>query len=254
MKTYNNNEKQVMNSTFSSMTFANSESKIAHTKLNIASLNRLLKVGIALQTDSKNDYATYDNENQITVYISWAKAKVLHDMIEEMKNNKSVHNVCIELKGGLFKVSDGSEFGVNTPCFSITYGNENGDNVVIYQTKDNYSGAYNFDGSDYKTMPFPMLELDAFQTVLEEYYKAATYAIAASIMEASMYKREYTNNMIYAIAEKVGASVSNSNSKGNYNNKTYLNNNNNNNQNVSVDSNNEYTQSTFDDIANAMIH
>lgn len=257
MKTYNNNERQITNNTFSSMSFSNSESKIAHSKLNISYFNRVLKVGIALQMngDQNDTFAKFDNENQIAVYISWSKAKILLDLIRKMRLSKDIHNVCIELRGGLFTVSDGKEFGVPNTCFSIKYANDDGEHVVIYETKTNYMGAYNYkDSQNYETAQFNDIELDAFETVLEEYYKAATYAVAASVMEANMYKREYTNNLINAIADKVGAQTAGNNNKNSYNNKTFLNNNGGGNNNEMNDgANTEFTQSSFEDIAKAMM-
>lgn len=249
MKTYNNNDKQITNMTYSNMSFANSESRIAKTKLNISFFNALLKIGIALQNNANtnNEYATYDNEHQIAVYLSWNKAKILHDMIIKIKDpNSDVKNVCIETKGGLLMVSDGTKYGTTNPCVSILYNHGNGDEEVIYETKSNYKVAYNFENEQqYEESIFDNMELDALQTVLIEYYKASTSAVAASVMHANMYKNNYTNNMIAAIADKVGANTGSS--KGGYTSRSFLNKESNNTNNTTT-----YTQSSFEDIASMM--
>lgn len=251
-KNYDNNKTQVTNTTYSQVSFSNPESKVDQTRFSVSYFNKLLKLSLAKKIEQNNNqFATYDTDNQVSVYVSFSKAKILLDLIRIMKEDDSIHNVCIELKGGLLTVSDGTEYGVNTPCFSITYGDENGNvNSIIYQTKS-HNGAYNYNDGSYETKEFVDLELDSFETVLEEYYKASTYAVAATVMEASMYKRNATNTTIYAIAEKVGATT---NKGGGYSNKTtFLNNDNSSSSsNSSMNDSDEYSMSSFDDIHNAM--
>lgn len=252
----NNNDRQPVNVTYSPVTFSNPESAICKSKLSISYFNKLLKIGIALRkNEGSNDaYATYDMENQTEVYVSYTKAKILHDLIEQMKTDDSIHNVCIELKGGLLVISDGSELGSDSPCITIHTMDGSGNvSSVIYQTKSNYhKGAYNYstDSGSYEDQYFNDIELDSFQNVLHEYYNAATYAVAATVMEASMYKRNAMNERIYAIAEKVGA-VTHNNGGGYSNKSQFLNNNNSSNDNSSMDIPNGYERSSFDDIANS---
>ena len=249
---YSNNKDNAPTSTvFSSVAFSNPESRISQSRFSVSYFNKLMKISIALRNNagSNDKFATYDTDNQVSVYVSFSKAKVLLDLIRIMKEDDSIHNVCIELKGGLFTVSDGTQYGVNTPCFSITYGDENGNvDSIIYQTKS-HNGAYNYNDGSYETREFVDLELDSFETVLEEYYKASTYAVAATVMEASMYKRNATNSTIYAIAEKVGATT---NKGGGYSNKTTFLNNDNSSSSSSMNDSDEYSMSSFDDIHNAM--
>ena len=260
-KTYNNNSNSApVNSTFSSVSFSNPESRIAQSKFSIGYFNRLMKIGIALRNNagSNDSFATYDTDNQVSVFVSFSKAKMLHDMIVYMEENAGkVHNVCVELKNGLLKISDGTEYGVNNPCLSISYADESGNvNEIIYETKTNYhAAAYNYDNGNYESKVFDKLELEALKMTLIEYYKASSYAIAASVMEASMYKRQAQTDLIKAIADKVGAQTGSGSSKGNFNNKTFLANNN-----SGTNANNgglngipkEYEAATFDDIANGM--
>ena len=256
-KSYNNNDRTPVNTTYSGVSFSNPESNIGQTKISISYFNKVMKISIALKNNggSNNDFATYDNDNAVTVFISNIKAKILSDMIAFMKKNDDVHNVCVEIKNGLIKVSDGTEFGSPTPCISILYASEDGStHEVVYQTKaDFHIGAYNYNNDSFESKTFNDIELDTFQMALDEYYKASSYAVAASVMEAGMYKRDAEYNIIKSIAEKVGVQISNGSNPAKFNNKTFLSNSGNSSQqNGGGMIPKEYESSTFDDIANSM--
>lgn len=227
MRSYNNNERQLTNTTYSPVSFSNPESKIMPSRISIAYFNKLMKISIALRNNagSNDKYATYDTDNQISVYVSFGKAYMLYHMIQRLREQPGIHNVCIELKNGLLKISDGSEFGSNSPCISISYADESGNvNEVVYETKtDIHTAAYNYSDGQFSTEVFSNLEVDLIALTLCKYYEASTYAVAATVMEAGMYKRNSQYELIRSIAEKVGASTSSSkNSGGNFNNKTFL--------------------------------
>jgi hypothetical protein len=225
MKTYNNNDRQITNTTYSSITFSNPNSTIMASRFSISYFNKLMKISIALRNNANtNDaYATYDTDNQVSVYVSNMKAAVLSAMIGELISNKDIHNVCIELKNGLLKISDGTDYNSKNVCISISYADEVGNvNEVVYETKsDVYSGAYNYNNGEYSTTTFANLELNTIRMALDEYYKASSYAVAASVMEANMYKRNGQYELIKAIADKVGAQPA-SGEKKPFNNKTFL--------------------------------
>ena len=195
---------------------------------------------------------------------------MLHDLIAHMKATETVHNVCVELKGGLLTVSDGSEFNVASPCITIYSADEAGNvKSITYETKSNYhKGAYNYNADDnsYSDYIFKDIELDMFITVLDEYVKAFTYATAATVMEAGAWHRDKIQKTISAIADKVGAQnhFGSGSSNRNYNSKTFLSGNNGGGSGFEASMNaptsgnspvpKEYEASTFDDIANAMRH
>lgn len=255
LKNYaNNNDKQPTNITYSSIAFSNPESKIMPSKFSISYFNRLMKLSIALRNNAgSNDvYATYDTDNQVSVYVSFSKAYMLMNLISKLKD-PDVHNVCIELKNGLLKVSDGSEYGTDNYCISISYADEAGNvNEVVYETKGQYhTAAYNYSNGSFNSEVFKMLEIDTITMALNEYYKASSYAVAATVMEANMYKRSAQVDIIKAIADKVGVqNVSNRQ----FNSKTFLQGNN-----SSPASKGElngipkhYEATTFENIANNM--
>lgn len=260
LKLYNNNtDNAPVNTTFSSISFSNPESKIMQSKFSISYFNRLMKISIALRNNagSNDAYATYDTTNQVSVFVSNIKAQMLYSMINKLISDSDVHNVCIELKNGLLKVSDGLEYGSNSPCISISYADEAGNvNEIIYETKGEYhTAAYNYTDGKFSTQVFPTIEIETFAMSLQEYYKASSYAIAASVMEASMYKRQAQYDLIKSIADTVGAKPSGSNHK--FNNKTFLSNNSQNNASSNYNGElngipKEYETASFDSIANDM--
>lgn len=261
-KSYNNNDKGPVCTTFSGVSFSNPESSIGQTKISISYFNRVMKIAIAARNNngSNNEYATYDNDNAVVVYASNIKARILYLLIQKLKEDPNTHNVCVELKNGLIKVSDGSEYGSSVPCISISYASEDGSvHEIVYQTKEGFhKGAANYSNGSYQNVLFDDIELDTFAMTLDEYYKASSYAIAASVWEANMYRHEYEINLIKSIAEKSGVQIGSSNNNSNpakFNNKTFLSNNSSNNTNSNAGSMipKEYESSTFDDIAASMM-
>ena len=262
---YNNNSNQDRPSVniYTPISFSNPASKVMDTRLTISYFNRVMCISIATRNNpGSNDYPTYDNDNQITVYVSYHKAKILHDAIVNMINGTDKNNVCIELKNGLLKVSNGVEYGTTMPCISISYADKSGNiNEIVYETKaTGYEAAYNYSDGSYSTMAFPKFEIETIQMVLEQYYIASSYAVAATVREAGMYRDKFITDSIKAIAEKVGASRG-----GNTNKTSFLNAaanatnvNNAQHQSQSGGFNGEvpkdYEQSTFADIANALMN
>ena len=158
--TYNNNQDRPITNTYSSVSFANGTSKIMPTRFSINYFNKVMSISIALRNnDPSEQIPRFDNEHQITVYVSYLKAKILHDAIVDMLATKK-NNVCIELKNGLLKISNGIEYGSESPCFTITYADDKGKTTeVIYQTNTNYTAAYNYTGDSFSTMTFRILRL-----------------------------------------------------------------------------------------------
>ena len=259
-KSYNNNDKSLSVTTYSNISFSNPESNLGQTKISISYFNKIMKISIASRNNngSNNEFATYDNDNAVSVYVSNIKARILYLLIQKLMNEPDTHNVCLELKNGLIKVSDGSEYGSSSYCISISYAAEDGSvHEVVYETKKNFhTGAFNYSNGSYENISYDDIELDTFMMTLDEYYRASSYAVAATVRESNMYAREYEVNLIKSIAEKCGVQVGSNNNNSNpakFNNKTFLSNN----QNTNASSGNsiipkEYESSTFDDIVSNM--
>ena len=259
LSTYSSNsDNKPSVNTFSPISFANPESTVNPSRLSIAYFNRLMQISIANRMTSTNEnYPTYDNDHAVKVYISAYKAKNLYEMILKMRENSTINNVCVETKNGLLKVSNGVEFGSESYCVSILTSDDDGNvRETTYQFKASETGYYNYRDGSFSTMDLIDMEYNTFMMTLDQYYLASSYGLAAAIKESNMYQQKGLKDLVSAIAKKVGAYNSNNGS-----NKTFLAASGNNsthqqippnNTAMSVDSGNEYTMSTFDDIANSM--
>ena len=140
------------------------------------------------------------------------------------------------------------EYGVDHPCFSISYADESGNvTEVIYECKtDIYTGAYNYKDGEFSTIKFVSMEIDTLSMVLDQYYKASSYAVAASVNESNMYRRESTYRLLRAIADKVGVPQNSGSSP--QNTKSFLSGGSSNSTNV-TNIPTEYQVSSFDAIA-----
>lgn len=263
--TYNNNQdNRPTSNTYTPISFTNPNSKIMDTRFNISYFNRVMCISIATRSNQgSNDYATYDNDNAIKVYVSFSQAKILHDAIVDMLTNGDKNNVCIELKNGLLMVSNGVEYGSPNVCISISYADKEGNvNTITYETKPTYEAAYNYSDGSFNPLNFPKFEIETIVMVLEEYYRASSYAVAATVKESLMYQNHFFSNSFKAIAEKVGAQIGNGGApnKNSFNSKTFLSQQNNTTPtNISSGTSfngevpKEYEQSSFADIANGLM-
>ena len=272
-RNYNNNENNrgPSNTTYSSISFSNPtpESNIPGSRFSISYLNKVMKITIAKVNaqSSNSEYATYDNDNAASIYLSATKAYILSDAIKKMINgDEEWSNVCVETNTGLIKVA---KAGNNYLIAINTMDNSGAVSESVYETKSvthvfatDYTG-----GSDFNQHIAKDVEINTFVMTLDEYYKASSYAIAASVMEASMYKRQGQYDLIRAIAEKNGIQVNNGgngSSGGGYNNRSSFGINNRNNSTSSNQNQKQdnfasamnppsgYDTSTFDDIVNDM--
>ena len=249
---YNNNYKddKPTTNTYTPLSFTNPDSAIMPSRLSISYFNRVMQIGISKRNPSSSleDYATYDLDNMVRVFISASKAKNLYEMCIRLKEDpKNIYNVCVETKNGLLKVSNGAEFGSKSHCISIITSDENnGVRETIYQFKDSDTGYYNYADNDFSTMELMNIEFDYFLMILDQYYLASSYAIPAVVKEATMYQHKAFKDLLTAVAKKTGAISNNG-----QNNRTFLQKNDTTPMNVESN-NNEYTISTFDEVVSEM--
>ena len=264
MQSYTGNNQQDNKPTvnvYTPISFSNPDSQIQPSRFSISYFNRLMMMSIALKLkgNDNDEYAKY-SDNPTKVFISYRQAKILHDAILKMRTDNTIHNVCVETKNGLLKVSDGSEYGSPTACISISYASDQNAIVeVVYQTKNTDTVAYNYSDGEYSTMDMPNFEIDTLVMILDQYYYASSYAVAATVRESSMYYNKGIRDTIRAIAVKVGVNFEGATkSQQNYNNHTFLSGSNNSNNKPQFNNgatNNTpkgYDQASFDDIVNAM--
>ena len=217
---YNGNDNKPTINTYSAISFSNNESQITGCSVSISYFNKMMVLTFVV-----NSTKGFSNQqDQLKIYLSYMQAKKLANAARQMFNDpkSGMTNVCIETKYGLLKISDGKEFNVDSPCISVIYITKDGNTQeIVYQTKSNYECAYNYQNGEFSKVNYPTMEIETFILALEEYYKAANYAIAASVHEASLYRDTARNELLRAIGTKVGARGNgngNGNNSGGYNN------------------------------------
>lgn len=251
---YYNNDKPITN-VYTPMMFSNPNSRIQATRLSISYFNRMMCIKIAEKIPGNpGDIPKWNNDSSIGIYLSARQAKLLHDAIKDMLETGK-NNVNIETRKGMIQVSNGAEYGSDTPCVVIFYNSDNnGTGKAIYQMVGDDTVAYNFTEGNYSSMKFKNYEMETFLMVLEEYWRASSYAHVAAFRESMAYSEKTNKDVIFAIASKVGARVA-GNQQGNA--QSFLSNNQSNFNSGSGSSEfngapQGYDQSSFDDIVNSM--
>lgn len=212
---------------------------------------KLLKVSISPK--KQGDQIAFDHDNAIAVYLSHTRARVLANEIKSFLADPIKNNNVGTATGtnGLIQVSNGKEFGINTPCLIIRKVNsESGkvESAYAYQVKTDYHyGIRNYDekSGKFDKVYYNNLELEQLVTLLEEYYKAMSGAIAYSLIDNMKYDSSRTNTKIGLIMDKLGIESKSGKSGGN----SYFNKNNNSSSNGGGRT---FSSSTLDDIAEQM--
>ena len=210
---YNNNgqDARLSVTTFSPISFANPEGELGQSRMSINYFNRLMQVKISPRVvQAGEQFPSYSKEGVAIIFITPTNAKMLHDGFINIITGKSkFHSVHIETKGGLFTLSDGIDKGSPVPYASVTFVLHEGakPTTLFYQFKTNYELACDYNDGAYETQQFPRYEIDTFLMVLEQYYIASSYAIAATINESNLYRHNYIKELIRSIAMKVGVNL-----------------------------------------------
>lgn len=232
---YNNNQNRntVYDPTvYSPYRMNNAESKVDSTCITYSYWRNSLKIGIAPKKNTGNDQATFDMENAIYIYLNHTKARIFADIMKRFKENPEVYtNSGVHSGKGIITVSNGKEYNSDTPVISIRSVDPDTGKVnseYVYQFKTDYHFAikgYNAESGDFERMisEYSDLEMDQLITLLEEYYKAMTYAIAYTVLDSFKYEHDRQSKKIDKIAEKLGIDLSSG--KGSYNSTSYFANN-----------------------------
>lgn len=231
--TYNNNkyDRKVNNdpTVYSAYKYSNTEG-IDPSQLNISFWNSTLKISISPKKNTPNGEIAYDHENNAVIYLSHTKARILAEEIIAFKKGK-INNVSVDTPKGVISVSNGKEFGVNSTFLVIrTFDMEN--NTVAssyaYEFKKGFHyGIRNFDEknlNDFEKVFYDDLELDQFVTLLTEYYKAMTGAVAFSVVDQLKYNNSRTQTKLDSIAMKLGIDWTNGGNKSGGNKTSFFSN------------------------------
>lgn len=259
--TYNNNQNNNRNTPevtiYSNYRMNNAESQIDATCLAPRFWKSNLCLSIYPRKNTGNDEVAFDMDNGITIYLSHTKARILANELRLfMKDPVNYNGSGTSSGSSAVTISNGIEYGKNTPVLTIRKVNENGDVTAsfAYEFKTNYYYAIrNYDGKNFDSAydEYRNLEIEQLITLLDEYVKASTNAIAFTVMDQRKYSVARIDNKIDAIAQSLGVELpKGGNTQKNYNNRSYFNNNSNNNSSSGYPSSNSvsYGTASIDDL------
>lgn len=216
---YGNNrgqqQKQYSPNVYTPYRMSNIDSSIDSTSLSFTFWNNLLTVAISPKKETGNSgEVAFDHENAAKIYINHTKARIFAEEIKRFLEDPATYTGSgISSGSGLITISNGAEFGVDCPLLVIRKLDDGG-NVVgtyVYQFKTDYHfSVRNFTAADnFKTIKedYQFIEIWQLVTLLEEYYKAMTNAVAYSVIDQMKFNQGRTDNKLNAIAEKLGVEL-----------------------------------------------
>ena len=237
--------------------------------LSFSFYNKMLKITITPMKPNARpeDKNIWDKDNEVSVWLTHTKARMLHDEIKYVLENMDTCTNAGVVTGseGLISFSTGKELGVSSPCLIIRKVNQDSGAVTstyAYQFKDNHKGyrsVRNFDPQDpsgYESYTYKNIEIEDLLTILEEYYKSACGAYAYAQLNAARYDIQKNNTKLELIMEKLGIEKPEYGRGGSSNNNrgSFFQNNEGKNVSNSIPSQNggEMRHSTMEDLENEM--
>lgn len=219
---------------YSAYRMNNAESSIDPTCLTFRYWKNNLCIGIFPRKNTGNDEVQFDMDNGITIYLSHTKARILAEEIKKYLQNPVAYNgVGVPSGQAAISISNGAEYGKNADVLTIRKVNDNGEVVsaFAYEFKRDYHFSIRgYTGGNFDKVydDYQKLEIEQLVTLLEEYCKAATNAIAFTIMDQRKFATARTESKIDSIAAALGVETNRSSSgQRRYNNNSYFNGNNN---------------------------
>lgn len=209
--TYNNNQNQQRNNqpnvdVYANYRMNNAESSIDQTCITFRYWKSNLCIGIFPRKNTGNDEVAFDLDNGITIYLSHTKARILKTELEHFLADPVKYNGSGVPSGqAVISISNGAEYGKNTPVLTIRKMNDNGETVASFayefHTNFHYS-IRNFDGKNFdkEFEEYNNLEIKQIITLLDEYCKAVTNAVAFTVMDQRKYSATRLENKIEALA------------------------------------------------------
>lgn len=252
--TYNNNQSSKSTpefSMYSNYRMNNAESKIDATCISFRYWKTNLCISIFPRKNTGNDEVAFDMDNGITIYLSHTKARILMNEIKNFLKDPITYNaVGVPSGQAAITISNGSEYGKDNPVITIRKVSETGEVVAsfAYEFKRDYHYSIrNYDGQKYDQVfeDYQNIEIEQLVTLLEEYVKAVTNAVAFTVLDQRKFSFTRLENKVEAIANSLGVELPKGGNGGQrkYNNTFF-----NNNQNSSGASDNSYQQASIDDL------
>lgn len=208
----NNNKNNYSPVVYSPYKMSNAESEVDQTSLGFSFWNNMLKISIAPRKQNTNEIA-FDFDNAVVIYLTHTKARILYEEICNFQKNPGLMNAGVPSGStSLITICNGKEFGVASPCLVIRKINADTgatEASYAYQFKTGYHFAVrNFNQNDgsFDTVynDYDFIEIEQFKTLLMEYYKAMTGAVAYSVLDQLKYDVSRFNTKCNLIAEKLG--------------------------------------------------
>lgn len=208
---YDNNKEKQFNSptVYSNYKVSNTEG-FDPSALNFTFWNGMLKIGVSPLKSNPGDEIQFDYENNVEIYLTHIKARLLASEIALFKENPSAYNnVGVNTPKGLISISNGKEFGITAPVLIVRKIDMEGkiEASFAYQFKSEYYFAirnYDADTGAFDKIYNNNIELDMLENLLIDYYHSMNGAIAYSVMEYGKYKDTRTTNTLNSMAEKLG--------------------------------------------------
>ena len=206
--TYNNNEKKKYDPVvYSSYGMSNPESTVDPTQVSFSFWNNFLKLSIAPKIPNSENY---DYKSEVAIHLHHINARILADEIRDFKQDPTKHKTYGVKSGmGTIYITNGYEFGVEFPCLVIKKLSESGDveSSAAYEFNlEKHYAIRNYDekAKTFDKVPYKDIEIDELITLLEEYCKAQTGAVAYSVVNNMKYDMSRINTKTELIAEKLG--------------------------------------------------
>ena len=196
--------------------FNNGESSVDKTCITFSLWKQNLRIGIYPRKNNTEE-VTFDMDNGINVYLNHTRARILCEEFKNFLRNPELYSGSgVPSAQGIITISNGAEFGTTNPVIVIRKLDEIG-NVIssyAYECKSDfyfsvrgYNGGKEF-SKEYDS--FKYMEVQCMITMLEEYYKAMTYTIAHTFLDANRYNHDRLQTRLNSICDKMGIEVKNS--------------------------------------------
>ena len=229
---YQNGDNKYTPTVYSPVSFKNSENfKIEGSELSFKFWKRLLCIQISPMNERKpgDAYATFDHKNNISIFLTHVKARLLYKAILAMLKDDSIPDVSVNSGAtGLITFSNGKEFGVDHYMMIIRNVNPDEGTVVesysyeITGSGYNYITNYNEQTGEHNRVLYETLEIECILDVLEQFIKSVNYATAYSVVDSLQYDFARVNNGVDLLLENSGLSRKQNKTNGNARAKSFF--------------------------------
>lgn len=216
----NTNQNQPARPTvYSAISFANPMSPIDATRLSASYWNRMLKLTITPRVQGGNENEiNWDKNQHIAIHLTHIKAYMLEKEIERFLMDPEKYNSSGVISNEtMITISNGSEFGANGIFLVIRKLNlETMETLSSYTYEFNRDFHYvvrNYDEAsrtfEKNTIDYSIVEVEELRMLLQEYVKAATNAVAYTVVDQLDYRLNRNDNNLKQIAGALGVTLGN---------------------------------------------